>query len=155
MHTWFLFNLKKKFLAALCVMWDLSSLTRDGIRSPCRGRWSLTTGLTGESKNLLFFFSTLYQGKLGLLLCLSMLWPPDVWGLLSTPSSSPVLCWHRLHAPEFTQFWHGEGNGYPLQDSCLEKPMDREACWAAVHGVTESDTAEQLTHLLSETLYPD
>ena len=28
----------------------------------------------------------------------------------------------------------GEGNGYPLQYSCLEKPMDRGAWQAAVHG---------------------
>ena len=32
----------------------------------------------------------------------------------------------------------GEGNGYPLQYSCLENPMDREAWWAIVHGVTKS-----------------
>ena len=36
-------------------------------------------------------------------------------------------------------------NGYPLQYSCLENPMDRGAWWATVHGITESDTAEQLT----------
>ena len=30
----------------------------------------------------------------------------------------------------------GEGNGNPLQYSCLENPMDRGAWWAAVHGVT-------------------
>ena len=29
----------------------------------------------------------------------------------------------------------GEGNGTPLQSSCLENPMDRGAWWAAVHGV--------------------
>ena len=35
----------------------------------------------------------------------------------------------------------GEGNGNPLQYSCLENPMDRVARWAAVHGVPkESDT---------------
>ena len=34
----------------------------------------------------------------------------------------------------------GEGNGHPLQYSCLENPMDRGAWRAAVHGVTESDT---------------
>ena len=27
----------------------------------------------------------------------------------------------------------GEGNGYRLQYSCLENPMDRESCWAVVH----------------------
>ena len=30
----------------------------------------------------------------------------------------------------------GEGNGTPLQYSCLENPMDGGAWWAAVHGVT-------------------
>ena len=32
----------------------------------------------------------------------------------------------------------GEGNGYPLQYSCLENPMDRGAWWATVHGITQS-----------------
>ena len=31
-----------------------------------------------------------------------------------------------------------EGNGTPLQYSCLENPMDRGAWWAAVHGVPKS-----------------
>ena len=34
----------------------------------------------------------------------------------------------------------GEGNGSPLQYSCLENPVDRGAWWAAVHGVTQSRT---------------
>ena len=34
----------------------------------------------------------------------------------------------------------GEGNGTPLQYSCLENPMDRRAWWAAVHGIAESRT---------------
>ena len=34
----------------------------------------------------------------------------------------------------------GEGNGYSLQYSCLENPMDREAWWATVHGVAKSWT---------------
>ena len=33
---------------------------------------------------------------------------------------------------------HGEGNGTPLQYSCLENPMDGGAWWAAVHGVAKS-----------------
>ena len=33
-----------------------------------------------------------------------------------------------------------EGNGTPLQDSCLENPMDGGAWWAAVHGVAKSRT---------------
>ena len=34
----------------------------------------------------------------------------------------------------------GEGNGNPLQYSCLENPMDRGAWWATVHGVPKSRT---------------
>ena len=34
----------------------------------------------------------------------------------------------------------GEGNGNPLQYSCLENPMDGGAWWAAVHGVAKSQT---------------
>ena len=34
----------------------------------------------------------------------------------------------------------GEGNGNPLQYSCLENPLDGRAWWAAVHGVTKSWT---------------
>ena len=34
----------------------------------------------------------------------------------------------------------GEGNGAPLQYSCLENPMDRGAWWAILHGVRESQT---------------
>jgi len=38
----------------------------------------------------------------------------------------------------------GEGNGYPLRDSCWENSMDRGAGWAG-QGHQESDTTEQLT----------
>ena len=34
----------------------------------------------------------------------------------------------------------GEGNGTPLQYSCLENPMDGGAWWAAVYGVAQSRT---------------
>ena len=43
----------------------------------------------------------------------------------------------------------GEGNGNPLQFSCLENPKDRAAWWAAVYGVTQSRT--QLTLLSSSS----
>ena len=33
-----------------------------------------------------------------------------------------------------------EGNGTPLQYSCLENPMDGGAWWAAVHGIAKSQT---------------
>ena len=55
----------------------------------------------------------------------------------------------KSHTTEQTQFsqnyfqscyYHGEGNGTPLQYSCLENPMDGGAWWAAVHGVAKSWT---------------
>ena len=39
-----------------------------------------------------------------------------------------------------TSFQFGEGNGNPLQYSCLENPMDRGAWRAAVYGVAQSQT---------------
>ena len=39
-----------------------------------------------------------------------------------------------------------EGNGNPLQYSCLENSMDRGAWWATVHGVTKSQTQLSDTH---------
>ena len=36
----------------------------------------------------------------------------------------------------------GEGNGSPLQYSCLENPLDGGAWWATIHGVAESDKTE-------------
>ena len=34
----------------------------------------------------------------------------------------------------------GEGNGNPLQYSCLENPVNRGAWWAAIYGVSQSQT---------------
>ena len=45
----------------------------------------------------------------------------------------------RLHFP-FSLSGIGEGNGDPLQCSCLENPRDGGAWWAAVYGVTQSQT---------------
>ena len=40
----------------------------------------------------------------------------------------------------FKRFYILEGNGTPLQYSCLENPMDGGDWWAAVHGVARSQT---------------
>ena len=41
----------------------------------------------------------------------------------------------------------GEGNGNPLQYSCLENPIERGALWATVHEVTKSDMTEVTQHI--------
>ena len=45
--------------------------------------------------------------------------------------------WLYFH---FSLSYIGEGNGNPLQCSCLENPRDGRACWAAVYGVAQSWT---------------
>ena len=40
----------------------------------------------------------------------------------------------------FSLFCVGEGNGNPLQHSCLENPRDGVAWWAAVYGIAQSRT---------------
>ena len=47
----------------------------------------------------------------------------------------------RLHF-HFSLSCIGEGNGNPLQCSCLENPRDGASWWAVVYGVTQSDTTE-------------
>ena len=54
----------------------------------------------------------------------------------------------RLHF-HFSLSCIGEGNGKPLQCSCLENPRDGGAWWAAVYGVTQSRT--QLKRLSSSS----
>ena len=55
----------------------------------------------------------------------------------ATVSSTPCFCLLLYRAS-------GEGNGNPIQYSCLENPMDGGAWWAAVHGVATSGMTEWL-----------
>ena len=57
------------------------------------------------------------------------------------PHSQTILYW-ILPFVSNNYLWlsYGEGNGTPLQYSCLENPMDGGAWWAAVHGVARSRT---------------
>ena len=55
------------------------------------------------------------------------------WGRQESDSNE------RLHF-DFSLSCIGEGNGNPLQYSCLENPRDGGAWWAAVYGVARSQT---------------
>ena len=46
----------------------------------------------------------------------------------------------RATSLSFSLSGNGEGNGNPLQCSCLENPWDGGDWWAAVYGVTQSQT---------------
>ena len=52
------------------------------------------------------------------------------------PRKNIVECVFELKPVSF----YGEGNGNPLQCSCLENPRDRGTWWAAVYGVAQSRT---------------
>ena len=59
----------------------------------------------------------------------------------------------RLHFP-FSLSCIGEGNGNPLQCSCLENPRDRGAWWATIYGVAQSRTRlKRLSSSSSSRLY--
>ena len=70
--------------------------------------------------------------------------PGKSHGQRSLVGCSPWGCYEsdmteRLHF-HFSLSCIGEGNGNPLQCSCLENPGDRGAWWAAVYGVTQRQT---------------
>ena len=58
------------------------------------------------------------------------------------PFSAALKIASLKHLRTLQPFFHlnGEGNGNPLQYSCLENPVDRGAWWAAVHRVAQSRT---------------
>ena len=69
------------------------------------------------------------------------------WKILWTEESAVHgVAKSRTRLSDFTFTFHfsllyiGEGNGNPLQYSCLENPRDGGAWWAAVYGVTQSQT---------------
>ena len=67
-----------------------------------------------------------------------ILWMEDSGGLQSVGLLESDMT-ERLHF-HFSLSRIGEGNGNPLQCSCLENPRDWEAWWDAVYGVAQSWT---------------
>ena len=92
-------------------------------------RWSTGRGLELEPDTMAPHSSTLAW---------KIPWTEEPGGLQSMGSlRSDTTEW--LHFP-FSLSCIGEGNGNPLQCSCLENPRDGGAWWAAVYGVTQSRT---------------
>ena len=89
-----------------------------------------------------------------------ILWPPDVKSQLIRKDPDAGKDWRREKGMTEDEIKHiffihssvnghlgcfhilaiGEGNGNPLQYSCLENPRDRGSWWAAVYGVAQSRT---------------
>ena len=66
--------------------------------------------------------------------------PNPSWGTLSVRRSLGRKSEHLLCIWKFLSDYTGEGNGTPLQYSCLENPIDGGPWQAAAHGVTKSRT---------------
>ena len=65
----------------------------------------------------------------------------DFMGFPDSPVGKESAC--NVGDPGLILGWgrsSGEGNGYPLQYSCLDNSMDREAWWATVHGISKGWT---------------
>ena len=72
--------------------------------------------------------------ELKLVLCDNLEWWDGVGGRREVQEGGDIYIYIHL--------WliHGEGNGNPLQYSCLENPRDGGAWWAAIYGVAQSRT---------------
>ena len=78
-------------------------------------------------------------------------WMEEPGGLQSMGSlESNMTGRHHFH---FSLSCIGEGNGNPLQCSCLETPRDGGAWWAAVYGVAQSRTRLKQLSSSSSSLY--
>ena len=84
---------------------------------------------------------------LGSFLKLQRLKFKKIGNLGTLPADSLLSCQYKfgvylLYIRAFQVALVREGDGTPLQYSCLENPMDGGVWWAAVYGVTQSNTTE-------------
>ena len=86
----------------------------------------------------LFYILAEYQNHLWHFLKVQLIIEQLTDSKLGKEYNKAAYC-HPVHLISM-QSTSGEGNGTPLQYSCLENPMDGGAWWAAVHGVARSQT---------------
>ena len=123
-------NLIKKFL--LSVVWGASNVFPSGFLKCCGSRFSVCLLSRWEYFKWLWGFPACLDGK-------ESACNAEDPGLIPGSGRSP-----------------GEGNGDPLQYSCLENSMDRGVWWAAVYGVTERQTLViRATNILTFTFQCD
>ena len=135
------FYLKKNIYLAMlsfsCGMWDLIPWPGIKSRPPALGSWGPRHWTSREVPLLLFWVILTW-------LPTPALSPGKSHGWRSLVGCSP---WDLEQSDTTEQLpFHfslsciGEGNGNPLQCSCLENPRDGGAWWAAVYGVAQSRT---------------
>ena len=100
----------------------------------CRAYWCLLHIIYAIKFNL--FRALLWSLTHSSTLAWKIPWTEEP-GRLQSMGSRRVDTTERLHF-HFSLSCIGEGNGNPLQCSCLENPRDGEAWWAAVYGVGHS-----------------
>ena len=146
--------------------WDLSSPTRDQICVLCIGRWILIHWTTREVPIFSEFFDTYIIKRIVLILKNKNIFILSEQNFIQSPflsivffsssffffTFSSIIDYHKILSRVpcaiqqvlgyliYSSVYIGEGNGTPLQYSCLENPMDGGAWQAAVHGVARSWT---------------
>ena len=96
------------------------------LRSKCKDNQSQTANQTVPNKVIAFLPPVLHK----------YLFPSSSNGALLT-TYGLALPYYKFNVSVLS---HREGNGTPLQYSCLENPRDGGAWWAAIYGVTQSWT---------------
>ena len=142
----------KKPAAGCRALLQRSSRPRDGTASlacPALAGWFFTTSATFFNGQVRGFWQRRQRQPTPVLL------PGESRGWRSLVGCSPWGCeeldmTERLHFP-FSLSCIGEGNGKPLQCSCLENPRDGGAWWAAIYRVAQSQT--QLKQLSSSSSF--
>ena len=80
-----------------------------------------------QSESVIYIYIYIYTHLL------SFVFPPHLGHHRALSRVSSAIEWVLIELS-----FPGEGNGNPLQCSCLENSVDRGAWWAAVHGVAKS-----------------